>query len=200
MLYPDRITAENELILGGTMNPGPWTDHSRNTARACENIAARVPGMDAEKAYILGLMHDIGRRAGIMQERHIVEGYRYCTEHGWNDAAKICITHSFMIRDIDSAIGDRDTSDVDLAFLTHFLQNAEYNEYDKLVQLCDSLALPSGFCILEKRFVDVCLRYGTHPNTVPRWKAVFAIKKEFDSLVGDSVYGLLPGIETSTFH
>ena len=35
-----------------------------------------------------------------------------------------------------------------------FVKNAVYDDYDRLVQLCDALALPSGFCLLEKRFVD----------------------------------------------
>jgi len=30
------------------------------------------------------------------------------------------------------------------------------------------LALPTGFCLLEKRFVDVTLRYGVHPATIDR--------------------------------
>lgn len=41
--------------------------------------------------------------------------------------------------------------------MEHFVKNAVYDDYDRLVQLCDSLALPSGFCLLEKRFVDVAL-------------------------------------------
>ena len=50
-----------------------------------------------------------------------------------------------------------------------------------LVQLCDSLALPTGFCLLEKRFVDVALRYGTHPATVLRWKKILEIKEYFEN-------------------
>ena len=28
--------------------------------------------------------------------------------------------------------------------------NAVYDDYDRLVQLCDALAMPSGFCLLER--------------------------------------------------
>jgi hypothetical protein len=46
--------------------------------------------MDAEKAYIYGLMHDIGRRVGITDiPTHVYEGYKYCTEKGWEVAFKI---------------------------------------------------------------------------------------------------------------
>ncbi len=59
---------------------------------------------------------------------------------------------------------------------------------------CDSLALPTGFCLLEKRFVDVTIRYGVHPATVDRWKKIMEIKELFDRKAGCSVYSLLPGI------
>jgi HD-like signal output (HDOD) protein len=41
-------------------------EHSINTGLAARNIAEKIPGMDSEKAYILGILHDIGRRAGIV--------------------------------------------------------------------------------------------------------------------------------------
>ena len=62
------------------------------------------------------------------------------------------------------------------------------------MQLSDALALPSGFCLLEKRFVDVALRYGIHPHTVDRWKKTLEIKTYFDDKTGGSVYRLLPGV------
>ena len=62
------------------------------------------------------------------------------------------------------------------------------------MQLCDALALPTGFCILEKRFVDVTLRYGVHPHTLNRWKKILEIKKYFENLMGCPVYEVLPGV------
>ena len=46
-------------------NPGPWADHSRYVAQACYLIAQHCPNLDAEKAYLYGLLHDIGRYAFI---------------------------------------------------------------------------------------------------------------------------------------
>ena len=76
---------------------------------------------------------------------------------------------------------------------------AEYDDYDRLVQLCDSLALPSGFCLLEKRFVDVALRYGTPPVIVDRWKKILEIKDMFEKKINCSIYKLLPGVVENTF-
>lgn len=52
---------------------------------------------------------------------------------------------------------------------------------------------PTGFCLLEKRFVDVALRYGLHPATLDRWRAVLAIQKQFETKMGCSIYAVLPG-------
>lgn len=99
-----------------------------------------------------------------------------------------------MIKDINSAIGAFDMSDEDYNFIKEFLENVQYDDYDLLIQLCDSLALPDGFCLLEKRFIDVALRYGTFPQSALRWKKVFEIKKYFEDTISTSIYNLLPNI------
>lgn len=191
--------AQNALSEASASNPGPWTDHSRYVAMACQNIAERCENLSADYAYLLGLLHDIGRYAGVTSERHLLDGYRYCMERGWEKAAQICISHAFMIQDIESSIGTFDVSEADYQFMKDFVQTAVYDDYDLLVQLCDSLALPTGFCLLEKRFVDVTIRYGVHPFTIPRWQKVLAIQKYFEVKTGCSIYDLLPGVIENSF-
>ncbi len=196
------LTRKNaELMLEKAIesNPGPWAEHSRYVAMACENIARRCPHLDADMAYIYGLIHDIGRYAGVTSERHLLDGYRYCKELGWEKAAQICISHAFMIQDISTSIGVFDMSPEDKDFMEQFVAQAEYDDYDLLAQLCDALALPTGFCLLEKRFVDVTIRYGVHPATIDRWKAVLKIKDHFESLMGGSIYDCLPGVIENSF-
>ena len=79
------------------------------------------------------------------------------------------------------------------------MEQIDYDRYDRLIQLCDSLALPSGFCLMEKRLVDVVMRYGTNPLTIPKWKAYFTIKDDFEGEIGGSIYALLPGVVENTF-
>lgn len=198
-MSPQWKLSEKELEKAYAANPGPWADHSRYVALACRNIADRCPHLDSDKAYIYGLLHDIGRYAGVTSERHLIDGYRYCMARGWEKAAQICISHAFMVRNIDSSIGTFDMSPEDKAFLAQFVTTAIYDDYDYLVQLCDALALPTGFCLLEKRFVDVAIRYGTHRYTVARWKAVLEIKKYFEGIFGGSIYDCLPGSMENSF-
>ena len=191
--------AQAGLERAGELNPGPWVDHSRFVALACKNIASRCRGLSADKAYCFGLLHDIGRYAGVSSEKHLLDGYRFCIERGWPKAAQICISHAFMIQDIRTSIGTFDVSEEEYRFMAEFIQNAVYDDYDRLVQLCDALALPSGFCLLEKRFVDVAIRYGTPPATVERWKKIRELKDLFDEKIHGSIYDLLPGVVENSF-
>lgn len=189
-----RSIAQRALEEAYEANPGPWADHSRYVALACRNIAACCPELDEEEAYLYGLLHDIGRHAGVSSEKHLIDGYRYCMERGWEKAAQICISHAFMIQDISTSIGHFDMPEEDRRFMDWFVKNARYDDYDRLVQLCDALALPTGFCMLEKRFVDVTLRYGFHPATLDRWRKVLEIKDHFQKIMGCSIYDVLPGV------
>ena len=199
MILLTRTIAEQALEDASASNPGPWVDHSRYVAAACENIARRCSHLNGDDAYIYGLLHDIGRYAGVTSERHLIDGYRYCMERGWEKAAQICISHAFMVKDISSSIGVFDMPPEDKGFMADFVKNAVYDDYDYLVQLCDALALPTGFCLLEKRFVDVTIRYGMHPSTIERWKAVLAIKERFEKKMGCSIYDCLPGVVENSF-
>ena len=195
-MLPTIQEAEKELELAQELNPGPWTKHSLNTGIAARNIAEKVPGMDAEKAYIFGLLHDIGRRVGVVSiSRHVYEGYVYAMEKGWDEVAKICMTHSYPL--MAEEFGDNFSEDCEKE-IKAYLENCECDDYDLLIQICDSLATDYGFCILEKRFVDVARRYGIWKNTVPRWNAKFAIKEYFEEKMGCSIYDVLPDIGRTT--
>lgn len=195
----DVKTAENALSEAEKSNPGAWVAHSRYVASACRNIAKKCDNLSADTAYIFGILHDIGRYAGISSEKHLIDGYRYCKARGWDKAAQICISHAFMIQDINTSIGKFDISEKDYNFMRDFIKNAEYDDYDYLVQLCDALALPSGFCLLEKRFVNVAIRYGIHSATIDRWKKTLEIKTYFESKISCSVYELLPNVIENSF-
>ncbi len=193
-MLPDRKTAIAELELAGKMNPGPWTKHSYNVAEAARLIAA-ASGLDSEKAYVCGLLHDIGRRTGVAAVRHIIDGYDYAMSKGWDEVARVCLTHSFPVKDIDADIGKKDITAEQYDFIKAFLEGIEYDDYDKLIILCDSLGDANGLCILEKRLIDTTRRYGIYPFTIDRWNKTYEYKEYFEKKMGKSVYAVLPDIE-----
>lgn len=195
-MLPNVETALAELELAGQLNPGPWTKHSENVGLAARNIAERVLGMDPERAHVLGLLHDIGRRVGVVGiPRHIVEGYRYAMERGWDEAARVCMTHSYPLM---AGEWGREPECPDESLIKDYILSCEADSYDRLIQLCDGLAVDYGFCILEKRLVDVVRRYGIEDNTLDRWNAFFAIKEGFEAQMGCSVYDVLPDVGRTT--
>lgn len=186
--------AKEELRIAARRNPGPWEQHSLVTADNARRIAQKVPGMDPEKAYLMGLMHDIGRRCGVTGMRHLIDGYDYLMAMGEEELAVICLTHSFASQNVEHFEGKHDCSRSQKAFIKDFVENRVYDDYDKLIQLCDAVSLPEGACLMEKRFVDVALRHGVQDYTTTRWRAYLNLKKYFDTLCGCDIYTLLPGV------
>ena len=186
--------AQKELSLAAQLNPGPWEQHSISVANNARLIAAHVPHMDGDKAYVMGLMHDIGRRAGVTGIRHIFDGYDYMMGLNEPEIARICLTHSFPIKDVHTFFGKYDCTQEQLAFLQNFLNRCEFDDYDILIQLCDAISLPGGACIMEKRLIDVALRHGLPDFTIDKWKAFMRTKAHFDRLCSCNVYDLLPHV------
>jgi putative nucleotidyltransferase with HDIG domain len=181
------------------MNPGPWVSHSKNVARAAERIAGRIEAIDTDRAFVSGLLHDIGRRNGRTQNRHLIDGYRYLTEAGHSVLARVCITHAFPLQDPRALFGSWEyTTAEERQFVEDYVRECQYDDYDRLMQLCDHLAVAEGFVILEKRMVDVAIRYGVIDLTVQKWKAAMSLKERFDGLAGINIYSLLPGIAETT--
>lgn len=194
-MFPDKEVALIELEIAGKMNPGPWTEHSLNVAKAARYIAECCEDLDSEKAFVCGLLHDIGRRTGIAAVRHIIDGYDYAISKGWDEVARVCLTHSFPVKDIDADIGKKDITKEQYDFIKDYLEHLEYDDYDKLIILCDALADANGFCILEKRFIDTTRRYGIYPFSIDRWNKTYEYKEYFENKIGRSIYTLLPDIE-----
>ncbi|WP_337871461.1 HD domain-containing protein [Meiothermus sp.] len=200
MQIPTPQEAEQLLQEAERSNPGHWPHHVRYVAQAARRIAEHHPTLDPEAGYVLGLLHDVGRRKP-GRIRHIVDGYNLLTELGYPDAARICLTHGYPLKTLDSDVDPPhkwDLTDEEVQFVRGFLEHTHYNEYDRLIQLCDSLALPSGFCTLEKRQLDIALRYGVNEWSVRRWQAYFALLDRFNQAIGRPVYSLLDGIVENT--
>lgn len=172
-------------------NPGTWASHCVVTANCASVIARLCPNMDADKAYVMGLLHDIGRRFGVSGLRHIIDGYHYLEHLGYKMYSGICMTHSFPFQDIRSYSGEFDCDDTQLEEIKDYLNKTKYNDYDKLIQLCDALAYPSGPVIIEKRLVDVCLRHGFNDFTLEKWREFLKLKEYFDMKTGCDIYTLI---------
>ena len=199
MQIPTLQKANAYLLEAKERNPGPWVDHSIQVAQTAQRIATAHPELDPKDAYILGLLHDIGRREGVHGMRHVVDGYNFLITEGYPEAARICLTHSYPIQDVDAGSSKWDGTAEEKQFVANYLIKIEYTPYDQLIQLCDALCLPSGPVLMDKRMVDVTLRYGPNEFTTRKWQAFFDIQQDFETVIGKSIYSLLPDVVENTF-
>lgn len=192
-MEPSRAIAEFILEEGVKQNPGPWKDHSYAVARAAEKIARAIEEnggkMDPDKAYIYGLLHDIGRREGHTYIAHVIDGYEYLINMGYENAAKICLTHSFNLQITDDYIGKIDISEERMDKIKQLLAQYEYNDYDRLIQLLDSTCSADGTQNMEERMNDVKARYGYYPQE--KWDKNFELKDYFEKLIGKDFYQVI---------
>ena len=183
-----RKQAEELLVEAEKCNPGPWGDHSRVAAHCAERIARACGDMDPDKAYILGLLHDIGRKFGGRHLGHVSDGYSYMLSLGYEEASLIFLTHSFHDKTTDGYIGNFDTTEEELRMIREALQTAVTDEYDMLIRLCDSLAGSRGVLDMEERMEDVKRRYGSYPRD--KWEDNLALKSYFEKKMNRDIYNV----------
>ncbi len=190
--------AEAMLLWASDKNPGPWVDHSYCVAMAAKKIAVAC-GLEPDTAFALGLTHDIGRYKGVTAMQHILDGYELLAKDDYLHAAQICITHSFPLQIFEEYSGQNDCNEEAEQKVKNILENATYTEYDALIQLCDSLALPTGICLMEKRLVDVARRHGANELMMKKWEKLFDIFDHFQNKMEEPFYTLFPDIIKNTF-
>lgn len=199
---PSPVRAQTYLDEAEKLNPGEWVDHVGYVAKAARPIGRKHPEVDPDKAYALGLLHDIGRRVGRVGMRHIVEGYKLLLADGFPDAARICLTHSFPCKEVELDFSKWDCPIEDGQLVRDYLDEIDYNVYDRLLQLCDALGTTTGFCLIEKRIVSAAIRHAGSwdaTNQTMKWRATFEIRSEFEQAIGCSIYEQLPGVVENTF-
>lgn len=188
-MYPIREEAEKILKEAGQCNPGPWEEHSRVAAQCAEKIAKACGGMDVEKAYVLGLLHDIGRKFGTRHLGHVYDGWKYMLELGYDEAARICLTHSFNEGKLENYIGNFDITKQEIEEIRKALKEINFDEYDMLIQLCDSLAAAEGVVDMEERMQDIKRRYGGYPQS--KWEKNLKLREHFEQKAGKDIYSIV---------
>jgi len=188
-MLPTREEAEMLLKEAEGCNPGPWGNHSRVAAYCAEKIALACEYLDTEKAYILGLLHDIGRKFGVRHLGHVSDGYSYMMSLGYDEAAKICLTHSFHNQKLDDYIGKFDTTEDEMKLIQDSLSKVSMDDYDRLIQLCDALAGADGVVKMEERMLDIKNRYGSYPQD--KWDSNLELRSYFEEKAGKDLYAIV---------
>ncbi|MFV0625955.1 MAG: HD domain-containing protein [Alphaproteobacteria bacterium] len=169
--------------------------HTRGVAAAAKKIASRTVSLNPEKAYILGLLHDYGKKKDEKSQNifHGRVGYDEMINKGYSDVARICLTHTFPTKDFD----DKDFwyPQEWKDWLRKELKSIQYDDYDRLIQLCDKFFEGMTMISIERRMRKIVERYNLNEETYQTLVSEgIILKKYFDNLCGVDVYEVL-GIE-----
>jgi len=167
--------------------------HTKGVAESAKIIAVNTMYLNPEKAYVLGLLHDYGKKYDERKSKifHVKAGYEEMLKMGYDDVAKICLTHSFPNKNFD----DKDYS----SYLPEWLdwshkklKSVEYDDYDRLIQLCDMFFEGLNKVSFEKRFLGIRNRYNLKPEQTANMEKFALLNKEyFSDLCKEDVYKLL---------
>lgn len=162
-----------------------WKNHSLGAARVAEAIAEKC-GVDKDRAYVSGLLHDIGRYKGPHTGmEHTVDGYNLLMEKGMPEIARICLTHSFNPREkVHEITLDNPEQD---KFLKDYMLKVEFDDYDLLAQLADFMSGAHGVTTIERRFCSVLWRHGLKEPREDLLK-LYELKEYFSNKIGMDVY------------
>ena len=94
---------------------------------------------------------------------------------GYDEVARVCLTHSFNDQVMEDYIGKKDTTDAEYEQIQNALHEISMDEYDRLIQLCDAIAGADGVLDITERMADVRRRDGSYPTQ--KWNQNLLLKK-----------------------
>lgn len=161
------------LKNGMEINTSSWINHSFNVAIVSKKIASVLDDADEDTCYVLGLLHDVGRKFKTDME-HTVYGFEYLVSHGYENEAIICLTHSHIHGErcannepavpwwewIDGKSVFHDNQDD----LTDFLKNYSYSVYDNIVSIADLMATDKNVMSVYERILKLSQRTNSNSS------------------------------------
>jgi putative nucleotidyltransferase with HDIG domain len=204
--YPTKAEAVDlfETVWNGTENHGIfdrnlWKQHSYLVAEGAAQVVAKLPDGDPEKAFALGLLHDLGKAKDSRGKKHAIEGYHLLMQAGYADAAYAALTHDFPIKEFDIHRQESLLDDQELDMVVAILTPYTYTLYDRVVQVCDVISMPHGYVLMEKRMLTAILRYGLSRSLHQIVEAAYANIAAIEEHLDGSFYATLPGVVENTF-
>ena len=166
--------------------------HTMGVASAAEKIARYIPSLDTEKAFVLGLLHDYGKRINerIEGRFHGQEGYEQMLKMGYPDVAKVCLTHTFSEQNFSDEEYSYPQEWKDWAHNT--LKNITYDDYDYLICLCDKFFEGLSIVPISNRIKGIIKRYQLGKvQEECLFKQSMKLKEYFDKKTGHDIYEIL---------
>lgn len=193
------ISEMRDYALARGRQPGTWYmfhNHVYGVALLAKEVAARIKGLNPERAYVMGLMHDAGKIREEFEKRfHGIIGYELLKDEDC-EAARASLLHMFGFDEFPvyekAAKMFFDNQD-DYDFVCDYAAQNPLNDYDRLIQMADAMADKRGLVTMEQRAADYVARYHK-PVSAEMFGSRMALKKYFDKKTGGDVYSLFEKI------
>lgn len=156
-------------IANGTINTSSWITHSLYEAKAAQELAEML-GLDREKAGVLALLHDYGRKF-THDFTHVTRGFEALVDEGWIEEARGTLTHSFINAGrcancdpaeegfyIDENGNPSWVENTEMDEITEVLEKLQYDDYDMILNVADLMATDKGITSPYDRVQDVATR------------------------------------------
>ena len=100
--------------------------------------------------------------------------------------ANVCLSHSYNTHDMKDDMAVCDITDEQYKELENALQECVYDDYDLLIQLCDSIAMADGVVDICERMSDIKRRYGSYPQA--KWDKNLELLEYFERKTNGNIY------------
>lgn len=178
------------LEEGYENNPGDWVLHLWVIGKTAANMANEL-GLDQDIAFACGALHDIGKSTSAKEAAHFYEGYKLLRQDSYFFPARIALSHSFQIKNVDAYVGEWNISDDAKKMVENFLTYNEYNDYDLLIQLLDGL-IKTEYLGIEKRADGVAQNHGKNPYFDRRKARLLELEEYFQDKLKKPIKDYLP--------
>ena len=188
----DFITSKTDEINERMGLPrGISRKHYQTVAFVAATIAEAC-GLDVHKAFLLGLFHDYGEyiEDTVPNTFHGTAGYDEMMEKGFDELARVCLTHSFVDNDFspDNYVSYESKEIIRAGKL---IKETDLDDYDYLIQLADTMSAADKIVRAEERLDALAKKYNIGKERLGnKKKAAEKLKAFFDNKSNKDIYNL----------
>lgn len=168
--------------------------HYLRVAKNAFGIAEILKHLDADKAYIMGLLHDYGQIDEAMDKKnfHGLSGYKRLMAMGYDEAARAALVHSFFEKEKITPERYESYNKEAIIKCAELLEKTPFDDYDRLVHMADLMAVGPHAVTVDARFDYLAVAYDIDDELLKdKYALAMDLKKYFDDLCGQDIYDIL---------
>ena len=169
----------NFYLIEDNKNLGPWVTRSKIIGKSAKIIGKEL-GLDEDIAFACGSLFDIGKKEKKKGLENNLRSFHILRNESYFFPAKIDISHSFILQDINSYLGEMNLKEKDIITIKNLLLSYSYTDYDKLIQVLDN-SITDNYLGIKKKQEILKEKYGKIPFEYERLKKLKEYEKYFEN-------------------